>query len=156
MTAGTGEARIPRRFAWHWAVAAVSFTALAVLRTVDGETRAAAAFAALAAAAVLLTWARTRAARREAGTDPAPARTPGNELSRLRRTHEVYRSRLGSWRVIAVAAVVTTVGGLVLFPPLTLIAAPVALAAAFKQRRYARGHRVLTAELVRRGMAVAR
>ncbi|QKW10363.1 hypothetical protein HUT18_32085 [Streptomyces sp. NA04227] len=146
-----------RGFAWHWAVAALSFTVLSVLRVVDGQGRTAAGFAALAAVAFALTAFRTRTARTGDGPEraPAAAAVAGGEAERLRRTHDVYRSRLSGWRAIGVAAVLMGAVGIAFFPLLTLVAAPAALTAVLKQRRYARGHRALAAELGRRGVAVA-
>ncbi|MEV0612153.1 hypothetical protein AB0I81_02445 [Nonomuraea sp. NPDC050404] len=129
------------RVRWHWVVAAVSFAALAALRAADASWPAAGLFAAFALAASFL------ALHRPAGSGAAPAEAGRAEASRagaVRRTLEVHRRRLTTWRMTAGAALALTAAGLALFPPLSLVTAAVALLAVARCRRYGRTTRVLT------------
>jgi hypothetical protein len=127
---------VTRRIRWHWAVAALSFAVLAVFRGADGSWPAAGLFGALAVAGLVLAIHR-----------PAPTATRDDasptSVEAVRRTLDVHRTRLTTWRVTVAGAAALTVAGLFLFPPLSLVTGASAVIAVIQCRRYGRTTRVL-------------
>jgi hypothetical protein len=129
-----------------YALLGLCFVALAVFRLEDGSTLWAAVFglAALAYAYLSVRFVLPPSLGgvrlQEAGqSGPASEPTP-EEMSRALK---VYESRARSWLVIAVAGWLTTVGMIVLTPPLALVTAALSLFSTYRFRRCRRSVRIL-------------
>ncbi len=145
----------PGGFQWGYALGGLCFAALAAFRLNDGSALWAAVFglAALANAYLSVRFVLPPSLggvkSQEAGPGgpaSAPSEPPPEEM---RRALKVYESRTRGWLVISVVGWITTVGVILLAPPLAILTAALALFSAYRFRRCRRSVRIL-----RRALAV--
>lgn len=138
-------------FQWRYALVGVCFAALAAFRLNGGSALWAILFGLVA---LLYAYLSVRFVlppslggmkRQEAGR-PASEPTP----EEMRRTLEVYESRVRGWLVISIAGWITTAGVILLSPPLALVAAVLSLFSTYRFRRCRRSVGIL-----RRALATA-
>jgi hypothetical protein len=136
-------------FQWGYALGALCFAALAAFQLDRGSTLWAAVFG-LAALANAYLSVRYVLPPNLGGVKLQEAEQPGPASARLEpsteemhRALKVYESRTRGWLVIAVAGWITTVGMILLTPPLALVAAALSLFSTYRFRRCRRSVRIL-------------
>jgi hypothetical protein len=146
----------PGGFQWGYALGGLCFAALATFRLNDGSTLWAAVFglAALANAYLSVRFVLPPSLggvrSQEAGL-PGPASAPSEPPpEEMRRALKVYEFRTRGWLVISVVGWITTVGVILLTPPLAILTAALSLFSAYRFRRCRRSARIL-----RRALAVS-
>ena len=146
MVGGSGRAG---GFQWGYALGGLCFAALAAFRLNDGSTLWAAVFglAALVNAYLSVRFVLPPSLGgmkpQEAG-QPGPASAPPEPPpEEMRRALKVYESRARGWLAISIAGWITTVGVLLLTPPLALVTAALSLFSAYRFRRCRRSVRIL-------------
>lgn len=136
-------------FQWGYAFVALCFAALAIFRLNDGSALWAAVFALVALANAYLSIRSVLppslgGARPQEAGQPGPASEPSQPSpEEMRRALKVYEPRMRGWLVISVAGWVSTVGFILLTPPLALVTAALALFSTYRFRRCRRSVRIL-------------
>ena len=153
MVDGSGQAG---GLQWGYALAGLYFAALSAFRLNDGSALWAAVFglAALANAYLSVRYVLPPSLggtkTQEAGPGGPVSSEPAEpSTEEMRRALKVYESRTRAWLVISIAGWITTVGVILLTPPLALLTAALALFSAYRFRRCRRSVRIL-----RRALAV--
>ncbi len=146
----------PGGFQWGYALVALCFTVLAAFRLNDGSALWAAVFG-LAALANAYLSVRFVLPPSLGGVKSQEAGPPGSASAlseippeEMRRALKVYESRTRGWLVISVAGWITTIGVILLTPPLALVAAALSLFSTYRFRRCRRSVMIL-----RRALSVA-
>ncbi len=143
-------------FQWGYALGGLCFAVLAAFRLEDGSTLWAAVFglAALANAYLSVRFVLPPSLggvkSQEAGP-PGPASAPSEPPpEEMRRALKVYEFRTRGWLAISVVGWITTVGMILLTPPLAILTAALSLFSVYRFRRCRRSVRIL-----RRALAVS-
>ncbi len=125
------------QFRWNWIIAAACLVLLAWFRTVDGHLvpavllGVAAAGAALVAVTTSPPTGRRDAATHTHGKEARPHPSP----SQVERTLTWYRARSRVWLVTVILGWAAAILGVVIFPPLAVVAAAAAAYAVVRYRR---------------------
>jgi hypothetical protein len=136
-------------FQWGYALAGLCFAALAAFRLNDGSALWAAVFGLVALANAYLSVrfvlppSLGGVKSQEAGppgSASAPSEPPPEEM---RRALKVYEFRTRGWLAISVVGWITTVGMILLTPPLAILTAALSLFSAYRFRRCRRSVRIL-------------
>ena len=139
----------PGGFQWGYALVGLCFAALAAFRLNEGSTLWAAVFglAALGNAYLSVRFVLPPSlggVRSQEAGPPGPASTPPETTpEEMRRALKVYESRTRGWLAISVAGWITTVGVILLTPPLALLTAALSLFSTYRFRRCRRSVRIL-------------
>lgn len=112
-------------------LAAACFGLLASFRSADGDMGWAGLFAALAVVNLFLAFRERRAGRDQGRGGDRPQPTPVD----LRRSLRVHESHSRGWLAIALFGWALAVGGLFLFPPMSLVVGGLALYSSLRYRR---------------------
>lgn len=133
---------------------AVGFAAIAAYRLREGDGVWATVFAIAVVANLCLALGLVPGVRRpnggETGTAEEAERPPRSEAEQMRRTLEVYSSRMRTWALISAGGWALAVVGALTFPPLGLAASVLSL---FVTLRYLRFRRSVT--ILRRALGNA-
>jgi hypothetical protein len=139
----------PGGFQWGYALVGLCFAALAAFRLNDGSALWAAVFG-LAALGNAYLSVRFVLPPSLGGIKPQEARPSGPATAppeptpeEMRRALAVYESRTRGWLAISVAGWITTVGVILLTPPLALLTAALSLFSTYRFRRCRRSVRIL-------------
>ena len=139
----------PGGFQWGYALVALGFAVLATFRLNEGSFLWAAVFGLVALANVYLSARYVLpqslgGIKAQGSGQPGPASTPSEPPpEEMRRALKIYESRTRGWLAIAVAGWITTVGVILLSPPLALVAAALSLFSTYRLRRCRRSVRIL-------------
>ena len=143
----------PGGFQWGYALGGLCFAALAAFRLNDGSALWAAVFglAALINAYLAVRYVLPSSLGglkpQEAGP-PGPASAPPEPPpEEMRRALRVYESRARGWLAITIVGWITTVGLILLTPPLALVAAAISLFSTYRFRRCRRSVGILRSAL---------
>jgi hypothetical protein len=137
-------------FQWGYALVGLCFAALSAFRLNEGSALWAAVFGLAALANTYLSVRFVLPSslggvkpQEEAG-QPGSASAPSEPApEEMHRALKVYESRTRGWLAIAVAGWITTVGMILLSPPLALVAAALSLFSTYRFRRCRRSVRIL-------------
>ncbi len=139
----------PGGFQWGYALGGLCFAALAAFRLNEGSALWAAVFglAALINAYLSVRYVLPSSLGglkpQEAG-QPGPASAPPEPPpEEMRRALKVYESRARGWLIISVVGWITTVGVMLLTPPLALLTAALSLFSTYRFRRCRRSVMIL-------------
>ncbi|CAN5123719.1 hypothetical protein BH20ACT9_BH20ACT9_13850 [soil metagenome] len=128
-------------------LAAACFGLLASFRSADGDMVWAGLFAGLAVVNLFLAFRERPAGAGPGRQGDRPQPTPAD----VRRSLQAHESRRRSWLVIALCGWALALGGLFLFPPMSLVVAGLAL---YSSLRYRQARR--SVEALRRALGTAR
>jgi hypothetical protein len=136
-------------FQWGYALAGLCFAALAAFRLNDGSALWAAVFGLVALANAYLS-VRFVLPPSLGGVKSQEAGPPGSASAlseippeEMRRALKVYEFRTRGWLVISVVGWITTIGVILLTPPLALLTAALSLFSTYRFRRCRRSVRIL-------------
>jgi uncharacterized membrane protein len=136
-------------FQWGYALAGLCFAALAAFRLNDGSALWAAVFGLVALANAYLS-VRFVLPPSLGGVKSQEAGPPGSASAlseippeEMRRALKVYEFRTRGWLVISVVGWITTIGVILLTPPLALLTAALSLFSVYRFQRCRRSVRIL-------------